>query len=59
MLAPLFNYVHEFNLNKVHMMLILMFDYKFKDVLKGSLLLDLTSIVYGGGIKFNYNSRKV
>jgi hypothetical protein len=48
MFAPFFNYVHEFDLNKVHIMLILMFDYKFKDVFKGSLLLDLTSIVIIG-----------
>jgi hypothetical protein len=34
MLAPFFNYVHEFDLKRVHMMLILMFDYKFKDFLK-------------------------
>lgn len=48
MLAPFLNYVHEFDFKKVHMMLILMFDYKFKDVLKEidhSLLLDLASIV--------------
>ncbi len=51
MLAPFLNYVHEFYLKKVHMMLILMFDYKFKDVLKEidlSLLLDLASIVIIG-----------
>jgi hypothetical protein len=52
MLAPFLNYVHEFDFKKVQMMLILMFDYKFKDVLKGidfSLLLDLASIVIIGG----------
>lgn len=53
MLAPFFNYVHEFDFKKVHMMLILMFDYKFKDVLKEiyhSLLLDLANIVIIGSM---------